>query len=178
MQDEALRAQQFSVTHVGRSGWVSCECEAGTISLGIEMGPKGDFSVFMRGAQLTLPSGRSRRVRKDERSMLFDRLRAWLDETGRMGWVIEPVHTGEFVSGRVRRAVDDAIPVSKRGRVLTILAQYTGVERDRVQLAMLGLARGDADELLKLLQAAKHNYLDVLHRSVTLTSSSASPPKA
>lgn len=153
----------FSVSHQGRGGHLTCTCEAGMISLGIEMEPTGDFSVSLRGAQVRSPSGKSRRLRKDERPILFDRLRAWLDETERMEWVIEPVRPGDFLSAEILRAVRVAFPRADQSAVIAHLSQYRGPEPERVWWGILILADGDRDAALKLVKNARTDYRDILY---------------
>jgi hypothetical protein len=80
----------FSVTHVGRGGDVTCRCDAGEILLAIELEAGGAFSVWLRGARLVRADGKARALRADERRLVLERLRAWLDTTDRNGWEIEP----------------------------------------------------------------------------------------
>ena len=79
----------FSVTHIGRGGYVACRCSAGEILLAIEMLAGGSFSVFLRGARGASAAG-IRRLRTYERQLILERLRGWLDATGREHWEIEP----------------------------------------------------------------------------------------
>jgi hypothetical protein len=80
---------EFSVTHVGRGGEVTCRCDAGTISLAIELEAGGEFSVWLRGARLVSDGRKERALRADERRLVLERLRAWLEATGREGWAVE-----------------------------------------------------------------------------------------
>ncbi len=79
----------FSVAHAGRGGEVECRSSAGRIALALEVQAGGAFSVWLRGAQLAPPDGEPRRLDPGERRLVRDRLRTWLDETGRERWAIE-----------------------------------------------------------------------------------------
>jgi hypothetical protein len=79
----------FAVTHVGRGGDVACRCGAGELLLPIEMEAEGFFCVWLRGARLATPGRKERPLRTEERKLVIERLRAWLDATGRTGWSIE-----------------------------------------------------------------------------------------
>jgi hypothetical protein len=73
-----------------------------------------------------------------------------------------PANTREEVVA----AVAAAFPHSDAATVLAVLDLY-GVEayereRERVQLAIVGLSGGSEDQLLYLVQAAKTDYRDVL----------------
>ena len=50
-----------------------------------------------------------------------------------------------------------------RGSVRDLLAEYTGNEPERVQLAILVLADGDTSALLDMVRAAHLDYRDVLY---------------
>lgn len=145
----------FTVSHAGRGGEITCQCEAGTISLGIEVGSQGDFTVLLRGAQLASPNRRSRRLRKEERAILFDRLRDWLDETGRTGWVIEPVRPDDVLSDDILSAVRVAFPRVEQSAVIAHLSQYRGREPERVCRNILARADGDRAAVAKLVQDAR-----------------------
>jgi hypothetical protein len=69
----------FAVTHQGRGGHIRCDLGGVQIDLPIEMVAGGDFSVWLCGAG----------VPRDRRAALVVALRAWLDGSGRTGWVIE-----------------------------------------------------------------------------------------
>jgi hypothetical protein len=69
----------FSVTHHGRGGHIRCDLGGVQVDLPIEMVAGGDFSVWLRGAA----------IQRDRRAGLVTALRAWLDTSGRPGWVIE-----------------------------------------------------------------------------------------
>lgn len=81
----------FSVTHVGRGGYVRIRSGAGEILLAIEMLAEGSFSVFLRGARVAAGpvDVEVRRLRTYERQLVLERLRGWLDSTGRERWEIE-----------------------------------------------------------------------------------------
>jgi hypothetical protein len=80
---------EFSVTHVGRGGHLKCGCSAGEIRLAIELETGGAFSVYLRGARLVNGDGKTRALRTGERLLVLERLRAWLDATGREPWTVE-----------------------------------------------------------------------------------------
>jgi len=79
----------FSVQHVGRGGNVVCHCEAGEIRLAIEMQSVDGFCVWLRGARLATSPTTARRLGTDERRLVSENLRAWLDSSGRASWTIE-----------------------------------------------------------------------------------------
>jgi hypothetical protein len=79
----------FSVTHIGRGGYVACRCDAGETLLAIEMLAGGSFSVFLRDARVAAAPGNARRIRTYERQLILERLRGWLNATGREHWEIE-----------------------------------------------------------------------------------------
>jgi hypothetical protein len=79
----------FAVTHSGRGGAVTCRSRAGEVSLAIELEAEGAFSVWLRGARLVTLEGKERRLHRDDRDLLHDELRAWLDASGRERWAIE-----------------------------------------------------------------------------------------
>lgn len=83
------RPLAFVVTHSGRGGAVTCRCHAGEVSLAIELEAEGAFTVWLRGARLVSPDGKARRIERDDRELLHDELRAFLDTTGRERWAIE-----------------------------------------------------------------------------------------
>src|SRR5262249_27214176 len=62
--------------------------------------------------------------------------------------------------------VRECFPEDKAEEVLAILDQYGTEsyerERERVQIAILKLANGNLEELLRLIQVAKRDYRDVL----------------
>jgi nitrile hydratase len=87
---EPLEPFSFQVTHVGRGGSIACRCGADEIVVAIAMLQGGAFSVFLRGALITSPAGKTRRFKPDERQRLQGQLRPWLDATGRQSWEIEP----------------------------------------------------------------------------------------
>jgi hypothetical protein len=80
---------RFELTHLGRGGTLACRCEAGEIGLAIELVDQGNFAVWLLGARLTKPDGTVRRLRTDERKLVLERVRAWLDANGRERWYIE-----------------------------------------------------------------------------------------
>jgi hypothetical protein len=84
------RPLAFVVTHSGRGGAVTCRSQAGELSLAIELESGGAFTVWLRGAGLVSPEGKARRLEPDDRRLLYDELRAFLDSTGRERWAIEP----------------------------------------------------------------------------------------
>jgi phytoene dehydrogenase-like protein len=73
-----------------------------------------------------------------------------------------PLVTGDDVLRVVRRD----FPPAKRGTVLKLLDEYgsgSGYrERDRVQLAILKLSRGDIDQLRRYVRVARVDYRDVI----------------
>jgi len=81
----------FSVTHIGRGGYVRIRSSAGEILLAIEMLAGGSFAVFLRGARVAAGhvDADGRRLRTYERQLVLERLRGWLDSTGRECWAIE-----------------------------------------------------------------------------------------
>ncbi len=148
----------FSVTHSGRGGEIVGRCAAGTLALAIEMHPNGRFSTGLRGVQLrTAGDDKRRRLRPEERRIVFDRLRAWLDESGRRGWVIEPARPNELLSGETLRAIEAGFPRAYRSAVATHLCQYRGAEAERVRRDILTLADGDFETVVELVEAARTN---------------------
>lgn len=79
----------FSVQHAGRGGDVVCRCAAGELRMPLEMQPEGGFCVWLRGARLATSAAGARRLSTDERRLVLERLRAWLDGNGRASWGIE-----------------------------------------------------------------------------------------
>jgi hypothetical protein len=66
----------------------------------------------------------------------------------------------------VRAAVRRSFPESDESAILELL-DYYGVEpyereRERIQLAIVALSKGNEDRLLHLIQAAKTDFRDVL----------------
>jgi hypothetical protein len=68
----------------------------------------------------------------------------------------------ELPARDVRQAVTRSFSVRDHAEVFTLLAGYRVNERERVQLAMLALAFGDAVELRAMVEAAQMDYRDVL----------------
>lgn len=92
VRSAAMRVREpfeFSVRHVGRGGDVACGCAAGQLQLALEMQSDGAFCVWLRGARLATSTARERRLRTDERRLVLEHLRAWLDSSGRASWTIE-----------------------------------------------------------------------------------------
>lgn len=79
----------FSVHHVGRGGSVIAHCEAGELRLALEMQSDGAFCVWLRGVRLAMSTLGERRLTTDERRLVSDQLRAWLDSSSRATWTIE-----------------------------------------------------------------------------------------
>lgn len=79
----------FSVQHIGRGGKVIGHGEAGELRLELEMQSDGGFCVWLRGARLATAGGKERPLTGDERQLVGEQLRAWLDSTDRTSWTIE-----------------------------------------------------------------------------------------
>jgi hypothetical protein len=61
----------------------------------------------------------------------------------------------------------NAFPDEEAASVLSMLDEYIGPERERVQGAILKLSRGDVSKLLHNVAAARQDYRDVLWWSET-----------
>lgn len=72
----------------------------------------------------------------------------------------------ETTDKTLRHAIASSFPNEDAQTVMDLLNEYGTEaferERSRVQMAILELAEGDTDKLLKLIQSAKNDYRDVL----------------
>lgn len=67
------------------------------------------------------------------------------------------------VSKRVQASIDSHFPARSRAAVEASLAEYTGVERERVQLDILKLSAGDIEHVRSYVAAARLDYRDVIY---------------
>ena len=64
---------------------------------------------------------------------------------------------------RVQAGIDSAFPAPLRAAVEGLLAEYTGVERERVLLDILKLSAGDIEHVRRYVAAARTDYRDVIY---------------
>jgi len=74
---------------------------------------------------------------------------------------------------KIKADFDSAI----RAEIAEILSFYNGNERERVQIDILHLAKGDKDEVYTLVDTAKKDYRDIIYWAEYLEESQINTPE-
>jgi hypothetical protein len=68
----------------------------------------------------------------------------------------------ESISRDVLKQIEDDFEKATQSEIVEMLSLYTGNETSRVQIDILQLAKGNAKEVEKLVDAAMRDYRDVI----------------